>query len=90
MTVSNEMENISEKIQTIKESQMKILELESITKMKNSLAWLNSRLQVTEEREYESRVIELAQSKGERRKKKMMSAHFAITYTKIGMVQKLG
>lgn len=88
MTVSNQMENINEKIQTIKESRMGILELESITKMKNSLARLNSRLQVTEEREHESRVIELAQSKGER-KKKMMSAHFAITYTKIGMIQKL-
>lgn len=49
MTGSNQMENITEKMQTIKESQMGILELESITKMKNSLARLNSRLQLTEE-----------------------------------------
>ena len=49
MTVSDQMENINEKMQTLKENQMGILELEITTKMKNSLDRFNSRLQLTEE-----------------------------------------
>lgn len=50
VTISYQIENVNKEIRIIKNNQMKILELKStISEMKNSWEWLNSRFEQTKE-----------------------------------------
>lgn len=50
VTISHQIENVNKEIRIIKNNQMKILELKStISEMKNSWEWLNSRFEQTKE-----------------------------------------
>ena len=48
--MSHQIENVNKEIEIIKNNRMEILELKStISKIKNSVEWLNSRFELAEE-----------------------------------------